>query len=35
MTKDLALIVGGDTPWLTTDEFLDALDVNLNKAMAS
>jgi isocitrate dehydrogenase len=35
MTKDLALIVGGDTPWLTTDEFLDALDVNLNKAMGS
>ena len=35
MTKDLALFVGGDTPWLTTDEFLDALDTNLNKAMAS
>jgi isocitrate dehydrogenase len=34
MTKDLALLVGGDTPWLTTDEFLDALDTNLNKAMA-
>jgi isocitrate dehydrogenase len=34
MTKDLALIVGGDTPWLTTEEFLDALDTNLNKAMA-
>src|SRR5215471_15903166 len=35
MTKDLALLVEGDTPWLTTDEFLDALDVNLNKAMAA
>jgi isocitrate dehydrogenase len=35
MTKDLALLVGGDTPWLTTDEFLEALDTNLNKAMAS
>jgi isocitrate dehydrogenase len=34
MTKDLALFVGGDTPWLTTDEFLDALDSNLNKAMS-
>jgi isocitrate dehydrogenase len=34
MTKDLALFVGGDTPWLTTDEFLDALDTNLNKAMS-
>jgi isocitrate dehydrogenase len=34
MTKDLALLVGGDTPWLTTDEFLEALDANLNTAMA-
>jgi isocitrate dehydrogenase len=34
MTKDLALFVGGDTPWLTTEEFLDALDTNLNKAMS-
>jgi isocitrate dehydrogenase len=34
MTKDLALLVGGDTPWLTTEEFLEALDINLNKAMA-
>jgi isocitrate dehydrogenase len=34
MTKDLALLVGGDTPWLTTDEFLDALDANLNRAMS-
>ncbi len=34
MTKDLALLVGGDTPWLTTEEFLEALDTNLNKAMA-
>ena len=25
MTKDLALLVGHDTPWLTTGEFLDAL----------
>jgi isocitrate dehydrogenase len=29
MTKDLALLVGGDTPWLTTDEFLGALAENL------
>jgi isocitrate dehydrogenase len=35
MTKDLALLVGGDTPWLTTDEFLDALDRNLQAAMSS
>jgi isocitrate dehydrogenase len=35
MTKDLALLVGGDTSWLTTDEFLDALDRNLQGAMAT
>ncbi|MGH3322142.1 MAG: NADP-dependent isocitrate dehydrogenase [Streptosporangiaceae bacterium] len=35
MTKDLALLVGGDTPFLTTEEFLDALDENLQKTMAS
>jgi isocitrate dehydrogenase len=29
MTKDLALLVGGDTSWLTTDEFLGALAENL------
>jgi isocitrate dehydrogenase len=31
MTKDLALLVGGDTGWLTTDEFLAALADNLAK----
>jgi isocitrate dehydrogenase len=35
MTKDLALLVGPDQGWLTTEEFLDALDTNLQKAMAS
>ena len=35
MTKDLALLVGSDQPYLTTDEFLDALDTNLKAAMAS
>ena len=35
MTKDLALLVGPDQPWLTTEEFLAALDDNLQKAMAS
>ncbi|WP_297113308.1 NADP-dependent isocitrate dehydrogenase [uncultured Devosia sp.] len=34
MTKDLALLVGPDQPWLTTMGFLDAIDVNLQKAMA-
>ena len=35
MTKDLALLVGKDTPFLTTQEFLAALDNNLRKAMGS
>jgi len=34
MTKDLALLVGSGTPFLTTEEFLAALDDNLRKAMA-
>jgi isocitrate dehydrogenase len=35
MTKDLALLIGPDTPWLTTEEFLTGIDDNLQKAMAS
>jgi isocitrate dehydrogenase len=35
MTKDLALLVGPDQPWLTTQEFLAAIDENLRGAMAS
>ncbi|OLT35604.1 isocitrate dehydrogenase [Actinomadura sp. CNU-125] len=31
MTKDLALLVGNETPWLTTEQFLEALDTNLQK----
>jgi isocitrate dehydrogenase len=34
MTKDLALLVGGDHPWLTTEEFLAALDEGLQEATA-
>ncbi|MBA2573708.1 MAG: NADP-dependent isocitrate dehydrogenase [Nocardioidaceae bacterium] len=34
MTKDLALLVGPDQNWLTTEEFLAALDDNLHKKMA-
>jgi isocitrate dehydrogenase len=34
MTKDLALLVGRDTPFLTTEEFLAALDENLKRKMA-
>jgi isocitrate dehydrogenase len=33
MTKDLALIIGDDQEWLTTQQFLDALDEGLQKAM--
>jgi isocitrate dehydrogenase len=29
MTKDLALLVGGDAQWLTTDEFMNALTDNM------
>jgi isocitrate dehydrogenase len=35
MTKDLALLVGEETPFLTTEEFLAALDENLRAAMAA
>ncbi|GAA2451094.1 NADP-dependent isocitrate dehydrogenase [Actinomadura vinacea] len=31
MTKDLALLVGPETEWLTTQGFLEALDTNLQK----
>jgi isocitrate dehydrogenase len=34
MTKDLALLIGPDQEWLTTQDFLAAIDVNLQKAMA-
>ncbi|MBU6347018.1 MAG: NADP-dependent isocitrate dehydrogenase [Actinomycetales bacterium] len=33
MTKDLAILISPDTPWLTTEEFLAAIDDNLRKAM--
>lgn len=35
MTKDLALLVGPDQPWLTTTGFLDKIDENLQKAMGA
>ncbi|HEY4985451.1 MAG TPA: NADP-dependent isocitrate dehydrogenase [Bradyrhizobium sp.] len=34
MTKDLALLVGPDQKWLTTEGFLDKVDENLKKPMA-
>ena len=35
MTKDLALLVGPDQPWLSTTGFLDKVDENLSRAMAA
>jgi len=34
MTKDLALLVGPDQAWLTTEEFLAAIDENLKAALS-
>jgi isocitrate dehydrogenase len=34
MTKDLALLVGGDQEWQTTQQFLDSIDEGLRRAMA-
>jgi isocitrate dehydrogenase len=33
MTKDLALLIGPDQPWLTTEQFLDALEGGLKTAL--
>ncbi len=35
MTKDLALLVGPDQEWLSTEKFIDAVSTNLEKAMSS
>ncbi|RJK95272.1 NADP-dependent isocitrate dehydrogenase [Vallicoccus soli] len=35
MTKDLALLIGKDAPWLTTEQFLAALDDNLQAAASA
>jgi len=34
MTKDLALLVGAEQKWLTTEAFLDKVSANLQKALA-
>lgn len=34
MTKDLALLINKDAPWLNTQEFLAAIDENLKKKMS-
>jgi isocitrate dehydrogenase len=33
MTKDLAILIGPEQPWLTTEQFLDKLDENLRKRL--
>jgi isocitrate dehydrogenase len=35
MTKDLALLIAPDAPWLSTEEFMAALDQNLGKAIGA
>jgi isocitrate dehydrogenase len=35
MTKDLAILISPTQPWLTTEQFLDALDHGLQQKMAS
>ena len=35
MTKDLALLIGPDQAWMTTNQFLEKLDENLKAEMAS
>jgi isocitrate dehydrogenase len=34
MTKDLALLIGADAPWLSTDEFMNALNDNLSARLS-
>ena len=35
MTKDLALLIGGDQDWQTSEEFLNTIAENLDKALSS
>ena len=35
MTKDLALLIGADQDWQTTEEFLNAVADNFKKALSS
>ena len=34
MTKDLAILIGPDQSWMTTEQFFEAIRLNLEKAMA-
>ncbi|MEG3092818.1 NADP-dependent isocitrate dehydrogenase [Sphingomonas sp. PB1R3] len=35
MTKDLAILIGPDQPWMTTEQFFEAIRVNLETAMGN
>jgi isocitrate dehydrogenase len=35
MTKDLALLIGPDQPWMTTEQFFEQVRLNLEKKMAA
>ncbi len=35
MTKDLAILIGPDQPWMTTEQFFEAVRVNLEERMAT
>jgi isocitrate dehydrogenase len=35
MTKDLAVLISADTPWLTTEEFMNAIEASLARAIES
>ena len=35
MTKDLALLIAADAPWLSTDEFMNALNDNLARKLGA
>lgn len=35
MTKDLAILIGPDQDWLHTEEFMQAISDNLEKALAN
>jgi isocitrate dehydrogenase len=35
MTKDLAILIGPDQPWMTTEQFFEAIVENLEAEMAN
>jgi isocitrate dehydrogenase len=35
MTKDLAILIGPDQPWMTTEQFFEAIRENLEAKMAA